>query len=311
MVSNALKPIPEHKFGTLYFYLFNEAFTPSLFGHHYSNIAELIASKPNLCRRVTDDGTAYIPTSEDGKYRVPKWSMNASNKRKLLKQTSISLKVYKENKFIKSLSLSDKMKEEVHKFHFVFGRDLSADFYVCHPSISRKHAVFQFANDSALFVFDVSIHGTRLNKKAIPTKKYVELKHGDVIKFGHSTRSYVLCINVIGDDAEAAEQNNNKENSQIDEMQKEIEKLKKELDGKSKQVNDLMQQMESLKVGDAQKRISSINGIDFVKEANNLSKLTVVKLRYYTDANKIDVGKVKKAELVKIVKKDLKKHFDI
>merc|ERR1711902_323667 len=60
-----------------------------------------------------------------------------------------------------------------------------------------------------------------------------------------------------------------------------------------------------------QKKISKIKGIDFVKEVDNLSKLTVVKLRYYTDKNNIDVGRVKKSELVKIIKKDIQTHFDL
>lgn len=36
-----------------------------------------------------------------------------------------------------------------------------------------------------------SAHGTRLNKKQIPGREYVQLKPGDQIRFGESTR---ICI---------------------------------------------------------------------------------------------------------------------
>ena len=58
------------------------------------------------------------------------------------------------------------------------------------------------------------------------------------------------------------------------------------------------------------KRVTRINGVDFIKEKDNLGRLTVVKLKYYVDKNGINVGRVKKAELVKIIKKDLEKHYD-
>eukprot|EP00485_Elphidium_margaritaceum_P005715 CAMPEP_0202687776 /NCGR_PEP_ID=MMETSP1385-20130828/3395_1 /ASSEMBLY_ACC=CAM_ASM_000861 /TAXON_ID=933848 /ORGANISM="Elphidium margaritaceum" /LENGTH=367 /DNA_ID=CAMNT_0049342619 /DNA_START=215 /DNA_END=1318 /DNA_ORIENTATION=- len=57
------------------------------------------------------------------------------------------------------------------------------------------------------------------------------------------------------------------------------------------------------------RRVTKINGVDFLKERNHLSKLTVVKLRYYIDKNKINVGRVKKAELINVITNDLKKHF--
>merc|ERR1719415_208107 len=114
------------------------------------------------------------------------------------------------------------------------------------------HAIFQFTNDSSLFVYDISIHRTLLNKKQIPTKKYVELKHGDVIKFGHSSRNYVLCI-----EEKSKEQNkennqaqNGNENEKMLQMQEKIKQLEKDLNCaqnaaavKAKQVDDLMQKM--------------------------------------------------------------------
>ncbi|KAJ2908025.1 hypothetical protein GGI21_003298, partial [Coemansia aciculifera] len=57
---------------------------------------------------------------------------------------------------------------------YLFGRD-------------RKHAVLQ------PYLIDLSsTNGTFLNGDAIPTQRFVELRSEDVIKFGFSTREYVL-----------------------------------------------------------------------------------------------------------------------
>ena len=61
-----------------------------------------------------------------------------------------------------------------------------------------------------------------------------------------------------------------------------------------------------------EQRLRKIHGIDFVEEIDNLSKLTVAKLKYYIDENDIKIGKrIRKAELIKIIKKDIQKHFDV
>jgi len=352
----------------LYFYVFNQPFRPKLFG--VSSITELIASKPNLYRTISNDGRAFIRSNRKSndeqksssdqlyKHRIPKWSINESNKVEIYGKIQMIFKVYKENKYIRSINLSQTILNENNKYFVTFGRDNTTDFCIQHPSISRKHSVFQFSNDSTLFIYDISTHGTFLNQKQIPLKKYVELKHGDKIKFGHSSRTYVLSIQrgKIGNTS------NRKQNAEqtvsgqfgiandvkMDEMQKTIDKLTKDLNlaqkevaAKSKQVISLMERMECLNVTNSnrkkremqnvrieeekkrkrekenvqerkdEERISTIKGIDFLKEFNNLSKLTVVKLRYYTDKNNVDVGKVKKAELVKIIQKDIRNHFDL
>jgi smad nuclear-interacting protein 1 len=43
------------------------------------------------------------------------------------------------------------------------------------------------------YIIDLgSTNGTLLNGEKIPTQRYIELKSGDIIKFGTSTRDYVL-----------------------------------------------------------------------------------------------------------------------
>ncbi|KAI0947162.1 hypothetical protein AcV7_009660 [Taiwanofungus camphoratus] len=105
-----------------------------------------------------------------------------------------------------------KGKEQVDLLHihrqsaYLIGRDRTvADLSVDHPSCSKQHAVIQFRQvqdrnefgdvKGAVkpFIIDLeSTNGTHVNDEAIPVSRYYELKPGDVIKFGESTREYVL-----------------------------------------------------------------------------------------------------------------------
>ncbi|RDB14750.1 Smad nuclear-interacting protein 1 [Hypsizygus marmoreus] len=89
---------------------------------------------------------------------------------------------------------------------YLIGRDrLVADIAVDHPSCSKQHAVIQyrhvqerdeFGSSKSMtkpFIIDLeSTNQTFVNDEAIPVSRYYELKAGDVIKFGLSTREYVL-----------------------------------------------------------------------------------------------------------------------
>ena len=79
------------------------------------------------------------------------------------------------------------------------------DLPIDHPSCSKQHAAFQFrmvsrkkedgteANRVLPYVIDLgSANGTFLNNSRIEAKRYYELKEKDVLKFGFSTREYVL-----------------------------------------------------------------------------------------------------------------------
>ena len=73
------------------------------------------------------------------------------------------------------------------------GKESFCDFVVLHPSTSRQHAVIQHRKEDS-FLYDLnSTHHTFLNKKKIPPKAYQKLRNGDFIRFGESTRSYVVC----------------------------------------------------------------------------------------------------------------------
>ncbi|KAI9267438.1 SMAD/FHA domain-containing protein [Sporodiniella umbellata] len=89
---------------------------------------------------------------------------------------------------------------------YLIGRDRAVtDIPIDHPSCSKQHAVIQYRlvdekNDTGKvnrvvkpFIIDLeATNGTFLNGEKIPSTRYVELKSSDVLKFGSSTRDYVL-----------------------------------------------------------------------------------------------------------------------
>uniref|UniRef100_A0A1A8GLK1 Solute carrier family 4 (Anion exchanger), member 1, adaptor protein n=1 Tax=Nothobranchius korthausae TaxID=1143690 RepID=A0A1A8GLK1_9TELE len=90
-----------------------------------------------------------------------------------------------------------------HSSYFVVGRLPVCHVPLEHPSISRYHAVIQFRGQSGeegcvgeergFYIHDLgSTHGTVVNKNKVPPKTYVRLHVGHVLKFGGSTRLFVL-----------------------------------------------------------------------------------------------------------------------
>ncbi|KAG0642805.1 SMAD/FHA domain-containing protein [Tuber brumale] len=91
---------------------------------------------------------------------------------------------------------------------WLIGRDRAVvDLPVDHPSCSKQHAVIQFRfvtktsefgdKESGVrpYLLDLeSANGTGVAGKRIPESRYVELKDGDLITFGLSTREYVLML---------------------------------------------------------------------------------------------------------------------
>eukprot|EP00088_Acartia_fossae_P037306 TRINITY_DN3848_c0_g1_i2.p1 TRINITY_DN3848_c0_g1~~TRINITY_DN3848_c0_g1_i2.p1 ORF type:complete len:230 (+),score=51.64 TRINITY_DN3848_c0_g1_i2:115-804(+) len=89
---------------------------------------------------------------------------------------------------------------------FLMGRDRKVcDLPIDHPSCSKQHAVFQYrlvskrrddgseGNRVVPYIIDLgSANGTYLNNTRIEANRYYELKEKDVLKFGYSTREYVL-----------------------------------------------------------------------------------------------------------------------
>ncbi|XP_051941670.1 kanadaptin isoform X1 [Hippocampus zosterae] len=90
-----------------------------------------------------------------------------------------------------------------HRGYFVVGRLPVCDVSLEHPSISRYHAIIQYrlhpgegesvGEDRGFYIQDLgSTHGTVVNKNKIPPKTFIRLRVGHVLKFGGSTRLFIL-----------------------------------------------------------------------------------------------------------------------
>lgn len=91
---------------------------------------------------------------------------------------------------------------------WLFGRERAvADIPIEHPSCSKQHAVVQFRYTEKRgefgdrkggvkpYIIDLdSANGTMLNGDKVEGRRYMELRTGDVLKFGESTRDYVLLL---------------------------------------------------------------------------------------------------------------------
>ena len=91
---------------------------------------------------------------------------------------------------------------------WLFGRERSVvDFPIEHPSCSKQHAVLQFRfvekkneygdkeGKVRPYVIDLeSANGTKVNGELLPERRFVEIRSGDVVAFGDSTREYVLML---------------------------------------------------------------------------------------------------------------------
>ncbi|CAB1334826.1 unnamed protein product [Coregonus sp. 'balchen'] len=87
--------------------------------------------------------------------------------------------------------------------YFVVGRLPVCDISLEHPSISRYHAVIQYrglageeesvGEARGFYVHDLgSTHGTFVNKNKIPPNTYIRVRVGHVLKFGGSTRLFIM-----------------------------------------------------------------------------------------------------------------------
>lgn len=104
---------------------------------------------------------------------------------------------------------------------FLIGRDRKiCDIAVDHPSCSKQHAALQFrlvpyervdgstGKRVRPYLIDLeSANGTFVNNNKIESKKYVELLEKDVVKFGFSTREYVILHESSKEEADGDDDN--------------------------------------------------------------------------------------------------------
>ena len=145
---------------------------------------------------VQNDSKTSEPVSSEKKenapelrYKVPCWSAIPPEKE------NFNLEVLRNGCIISTLNLNKKA-------YHVFGRLPMCDIVLEHPSISRYHALLQYRGESdgdgtlsGFYLFDLgSTHGTAVNKSKIKAKTYYRLKVGYVIKFGGSSRLFILQV---------------------------------------------------------------------------------------------------------------------
>lgn len=125
------------------------------------------------------------------KYSEPSWGGQPP-------EASYSLEILKNGTIVDAVPLAQRS-------YYVVGRLPVCDVSLEHPSISRYHAVIQYRSlagesgsageDTGFYIHDLgSTHGTVVNKNKIPPKTYVRLRVGHVLKFGGSTRLFILQV---------------------------------------------------------------------------------------------------------------------
>lgn len=119
-------------------------------------------------------------------YQEPAWSGSCEQQYKL--------------EIIKNGAIIDNIDLRTKPFH-VFGRLQSCDVSLEHPSLSRYHAVVQYSAEASdkrevgWYLYDLdSTHGTWLNKYKVKPRVYHRIRVGHVIKFGGSTRLFIVQV---------------------------------------------------------------------------------------------------------------------
>ncbi|KAJ8707644.1 hypothetical protein PYW07_011321 [Mythimna separata] len=120
-------------------------------------------------------------------YKEPKWSGISPD------GSEYALEVLKSGMIVDKVDLTNKP-------FYVFGRLANCDVVMAHPTISRHHCVLQykaFAEEGeppcGWYLYDLgSTHGTFLNKEPLKTSHYTRVRVGHQIKFGNSTRTYIM-----------------------------------------------------------------------------------------------------------------------
>ncbi|XP_054638520.1 smad nuclear-interacting protein 1 [Dunckerocampus dactyliophorus] len=117
---------------------------------------------------------------------------------------------------------------------YLMGRQRKiADIPIDHPSCSKQHAVFQYrlveftradgttGRRVRPYIIDLgSGNGTYLNNQRIEAQRYYELKEKDVLKFGFSSREYVL-LHEFSDTSEVDAKQEEEDDEGLDEVNNE------------------------------------------------------------------------------------------
>ncbi|MGH0150548.1 UNVERIFIED_CONTAM: hypothetical protein FKN15_018070 [Acipenser sinensis] len=155
-----------------------------------TNLQEL-AQQAKHKLAVKTRGNAKFKPGPPLSYTEPSWGGVA--------ETPYLFEILKNGTILDTLELNEKS-------FIVFGRLPNCDVSLEHPSISRYHSLVQYrrlpgdsvGEEMGFYVFDLgSTHGTFVNKNKVPPKTYIRLKVGYVLKFGGSTRLFILQVSAI------------------------------------------------------------------------------------------------------------------
>jgi len=146
-------------------------------------------SSPTIDEKTKTDTETKLKTKSkksDIPYKEPPWGGSPDSSKRYF------LTVLKEGIIKNNIPLVDQSL-------ITFGRVEDCDVQIDHPSCSRYHAIIQYCvvekdiRKLGYYLFDLgSTHGTYLNKEKLKAKVYTRLRVGYQIKFGGSSRIYIV-----------------------------------------------------------------------------------------------------------------------
>ena len=127
------------------------------------------------------------PKAPSGPYEPPSWASIPAS-------IPLTMEVMKQGTIISTLDLRQ-LSLDSGKAYLTLGRAPDNDILLDHPSSSRLHAILEFNGESGgIFLYDPgSTHGCYVNKARIAAGEHVALRVGDMLRFGESSRTHILC----------------------------------------------------------------------------------------------------------------------
>lgn len=117
------------------------------------------------------------------KYSAPEWEALTAN------ESQFYIEVLKDGSIVDTILLNERT-------HYIFGRQPDiCHVQLDHPSISRQHAAVVHSTDGTIMLIDLhSAQGTIINKTMkCEVDTCYRLFVGDLVRFGTSSRQYIIC----------------------------------------------------------------------------------------------------------------------
>ncbi|KAI9593479.1 hypothetical protein BDF19DRAFT_447889 [Syncephalis fuscata] len=148
-----------------------------------SNAGDVISTSNSVTEKSTTP--APLPSTSSNAAPTPQLDYNPPEWIGTPKD-SFSLLVLKEGVVCEETPLAGRS-------YWLVGRVPGCHIVTLHPSVSRYHAIIEFKSNGLSYIYDLnSTHHTTINKRQIPPRKHIELRPGDHVRFGESTRTHIL-----------------------------------------------------------------------------------------------------------------------